>query len=191
MARTKDSKFTHGPTSVLGFKKENDTVDHINIHSMADSELGRKLSHFAHTPFVHPHFGPFYSMEGFWYFARCGFDEQLAHRLRYLSGFRAKQTGKSLPYKWSENFKEDIIAANYQKIIQNENICELMIASELPFDHYYTFGVKGDQDAAKRIITPKDSEWLVPGFEAIRTALKEGVVPTAWIEAEKRYLAKA
>jgi hypothetical protein len=179
---TKEKKYVEDVRSILGFSVDTDGKDHINIHSVGKTELGRLLSHFAHTPFTHPHFGPFYSMEGFWYFARCGFNEKIGNRLRYLSGFRAKQTGKELPYQWYAEFKDDIIAANYQKIIQHENIRELMIKSELPFDHYYTFGPNS------RHVTPKGAEWLVQGFEDIRTALKEGVVPQVWIEAEKRYL---
>lgn len=180
MAR-KESKHAIGDKSLLGFKTENDGVDHINIHSVGKTELGRLLSHFAHTPFTHPYFGPFYSMEGFWYFARSGFVES---RLRYLSGFRAKQVGKDLDYKWYKDFKEDIVAANYQKIIQRDNIRDLMIASELPFDHYYTFGPNSFH------VTPQSTDWLVQGFEDIRLALKEGVVPSVWLEAEKRYLKK-
>lgn len=181
MARKETSKYSSGNKSLMGFTVDKDGVDHINIHSMGKTELGKLLSHFAHTPFTHPYFGPFYSMEGLWYFARSGFVE---NRLRYLSGFRAKQVGKELPYHWYKDFKEDIIAANYQKIIQHERIRDLMIESELPFDHYYTFGPNSVH------VTPKSTDWLVEGFEAIRMALKEGVVPSVWLEAEKRYLKK-
>lgn len=177
------SKYVQDVRSILGFTVEKDGIDHINIHSVGKTELGRLLSHFAHTPFTHPYFGPFYSMEGFWYFARCGFNEKIANRMRYLSGFRAKQAGRDLPQKRFDEFQQDIIAANYQKIILHDNIRELMIKSTLPFDHYYTFGVQG------RHVTPKGAEWLVQGFEEIRTALQEGVVPQVWIDAEKRYLA--
>lgn len=181
MARKENSKHVVGDKSLLGFTLNNDGIDHVNIHSVGKTELGRLLSHFAHTPFTHPYFGPFYSMEGFWYFARSGFIEG---RLRYLSGFRAKQVGKELGYKWYKDFKEDVIAANYQKIIQHENIRDLIIESELPFDHYYTFGPNSFH------VTPRTTDWLVQGFEDIRLALKEGVVPSVWIESEKRYLKK-
>lgn len=181
MAHKENSKYAEGNKSLLGFTVDKDGVDHINIHSMGRTQLGKLLSHFAHTPFTHPYFGPFYSIEGFWYFARSGFVES---RMRYLSGFRAKQVGKELPYHRYKDFKEDIIAANYQKIIQNEHIRELVIASDLPFDHYYTFGPNSLH------VTPKSTSWLVEGFEDIRAALKEGVVPSVWLEAEKRYLKK-
>ena len=185
MTRNNDkSKYVESGISLLGFRPQDDGVTHINIHSRAKTELGKLLSHFAHTPFTHPYIGPFYSMEGFWYFARCGFNEKIGNKLHYLSGFRAKQTGRDLPPIRYEHFKEDILAANYQKIIQHEHIREMMIKSELPFDHYYTFGPNN------RCVCPKETGWLVEGFEDIRTALKEGVVPQVWINAEKRYLAK-
>lgn len=183
MAHSKDkSKQVAGSKSDRGFTVDKDGIDHINIHPLAKTELGRLLSHFLHTPFTHPYFGHFYSMEGFWYFARNGFTDS---RLRYLSGFRAKQAGQEMKeYKAYDNFKEDIIAANYQKIIQHENIREMMIASELPFDQYY---INRPNDFH---ITARSAGWLVPGFEEIRQALKEGVVPSVWLKAEKRYLKK-
>lgn len=181
---TKKTKYQAGEKSIMGYSKAKDGVDHINIHSMGKTELGKLLSHFAHAPFVHPYLGPFYSIEGFWYFARAGFNEQNS-RLRYLSGFRAKQVGREITdLKWYKEFKDDILAANYQKIIQHDRIRELMIESELPFDHYYTFGELNVH------VTPKESEWLIRGMEDIRLALKEGVVPSVWLEAEERYLAK-
>lgn len=185
MTKTKDqSKYVSNNESILGNTPDKDGVTHINIYSRGMTRLGIMLSHFHHAPFTHPYFGPFYSMEGLWYFARNGFDEKSAGRLRYLSGYRAKKVGKEFPMMKYDEFSQDIVAANYQKIIQNEEIRKLMIESDLPFDHYYTFGVLG------QVITPRESDWLIEGFEDIRTALKEGVVPSVWLEAEKRYLGR-
>lgn len=167
--------------SPLGFEAKNDGIDHINIYSNGETELGRLLTHFAHTPFIHPYLGPFASMEGLWFFIRNGgFDENL----RYLSGIKAKKLGRLHQAKWYPDFRSDIIAANYQKIIQNDQLREAVIASELPFDHYYLFGPK------KVLIAPRDSMWLIEGFEEIRKALKEGVVPKCWIDAEQRYISQ-
>lgn len=178
------SKHVQGNASIMGNTPDNDGITHINIYSMGNTELGKLLSHFAHTPFTHPYFGPFYSMEGLWYYARCGWNEEIGGRLRYLSGFRAKRFGKELPIKKYDDFKNDIIAANYQKIIQNERIRELIVSTDLPFDHYYVFG------PMHKVVTPKEADWLLEGFEDIRTALREGVVPTLWLDAERRYLSK-
>lgn len=180
--KAQDSKYLKGKESILGYSPADDGKTHINIHSCAKTELGRLLSHFAHLPFTHQYLGPFYSMEGFWYFARAGFNEKVANRMRYLSGFRAKQVGRMLPNVFYTNFEEDILAANYQKIIQNEKLYKLFVESDLPLDHYYTFG-PGDV-----VVTPKSGGWLTEGFEDIRNAMKEGVIPSVWLSAEKRYL---
>lgn len=175
------SRYTSGDKSVMGFNVENDGLDHINIYTMGKTELGRVLSHFAHTPFKHPYFGPFYSMEGFWYYASAGFKEENS-QMRYLSGSRAKRTGKTLKQVHYDEFMQDIIAANYQKIIQHDRIRELMIESELPFDHYYVYGPNNIH------VTPKSADKLIKGFEEIRKALKQGIVPQVWLDAERRYL---
>lgn len=174
-------KHTNDVKSILGHTKNKDGIDHINIHSVGLTSLGRALSHFAHDPFTHPHYGPFYSIEGFWYFARSGFNESVAGKVRSLSGFRAKKFGRELPTVRCEHFKDEIIAANYQKIIQNESLRSAVIESELPFDHYYTFG------NSDRHITPNSAEWLLEGFEEIRRALQNDVVPEVWLRVDKRY----
>lgn len=167
--------------SPLGFMKANDGKDHINIHSMGKVEIGRLLSHFSHTPFTHPAYGPFYSMEGFYYYLRSGAVDATAGHMRYLSGYRAKRKGTMLKYIANANFEQEIMAANYQKIIQHPDILKLFVGSELPFDHYYTFG-NNDQ-----IIAPKNADWLIEGFEAIRRAMKADTVPECWIAVEERH----
>lgn len=174
-------KNTVDKKSPLGHYKVNDGKDHINIHSMGSTELGKMLSHFSHTPFTHEVYGPFYSMEGFYYYLRSGAVDAVAGHMRYLSGFRAKQKGTKLPYVANANFEQEIMAANYQKLINHPDILELFINSELPFDHYYTFG-KNDV-----IIAPKNSGWLIEGFEAIRRALQLDTVPECWLEVAKRH----
>lgn len=180
------TKYTRAQTSIMGNSVMDDGVTHINIHSRGKTELGVMLSHFFHSPFTHPYFGPFYSMEGLWYYLRSRSTKDKTalpsiERLRYLSGYRAKTAGKQLPYAWYPDFKEDIMAANYQKIIQTPGLREMMVGSELPFDHYYTFG-DGDMH-----VTPNNYDWLCKGFEEIRSALKADVIPSCWVNAEKRY----
>ncbi len=167
--------------SARGFRPDNDGVDHVNIYSNSQSELGRNLSHFVYSPFTHPYLGPFYCMEGFWYFVRNG---QLDDSLRYLTGKRAKNQGREMNPKWYPDFKEDIMAANYIKVIQNTRLKELLKESDLPFDHYYLFNSRNDK---KIIINARDSDWLVEGWVKIRQAIKDDVQPECWVNAEKRY----
>lgn len=168
--------------SLLGNSKVNDGVNHINIHSKGNTYVGKALSHFIHQPFLHPHYGPFYSMEGFWYFTKTGFNEKVANKMRYLSGYRAKQRGCELPYVKNEHFEDVIMAANYQKIIQNEQLRKEFVESSLPFDHYYTFG------EGERIINPKGHEWLIEGFEQMRREMQADEVPSVWLRENERYL---
>jgi hypothetical protein len=168
--------------SDLGHKPDDDKKTHINIHSKAATPLGKLLYDFAHTPFTHPYFSSFYSIEGFRWYVSSGFTED---RMRYLSGSRASRVGKTLRYVRNDNFAEDVMAANYQKIIQHEDIRQMMIESTLPFDYYYV----DERSPLKLVINPKWSEEFIKGFEEIRTALKQGVVPELWLRAEKRYLA--
>lgn len=140
---------------------DQDGITHINIFSKGSTELGRKLSHFAYAPFIHPYFGPFKSMEGFWYYIRAVEPDD---KLRELVGHEAKFYGREKETKFLNNFQEIIMDANYQKIEQNPDIKKLMLESTLPFDHYYTFGPK--QVRLSQFI------WLIEGFESIRTAIK-------------------
>lgn len=159
-----------------------DGLNHINVYSKGKTKLGQFLTHFAHTPFNHPHFGKFQSMEGFWYYLRCGGNDNL----RCLVGFEAKKYGKTLPMKLYDNpeeFHEDILGGNYQKIIQDDKLKEAFISSHLPLLHYYTYG----SEDKTVVIEPQDSIWLMEGLEEIRTALKNDEVPQCWRNSQKRY----
>lgn len=171
--------------SARGFRPEEDGQTHINIYSASPTQLGRWLSHFTHTPFVHPYLGPFACMEGFWYFMRNG---QVDDELRYLAGHRAKIRGREGKPQWYANFKEDIMAANYCKVIQRQPILDALKESTLPFDHYYLFG--GRNGARKVLINAKDNDWLIDGWSEIREAVKADIQPACWINAEKRYISK-
>ncbi len=172
-----------------------DGVDYINIYSRGKTRLGRNLSHFARTPFVHPYFGPFESMEGFWFYMKTG---KVHDQLRYLYGNRAKQYGKGLPTKYDADFKEDILAGNYQKILQNDGLRQAFLNSELPLTHYYLFEQQVDASMIESsvmrksiVIFPKNSDWLIDGLEEIRTEMKQGLVPKCWTNAAKRYVSNA
>lgn len=151
------------------FTPDNDGINHINIYSRGKTELGVNLSHFAKTPFVHPYFGPFNSMEGFWYYLKA---EKKDDKLRQLYGPEAKFYGKKLPSVLVRHFNLLIMDANYLKIKQNPHIAKMMIESTLPFDHYY---VNYKAVSPFKIKIP-GFEWLISGFERIRDDLKNGNV---------------
>lgn len=168
---------------------ENDGVDHINILAKKGKTLlGRRLSHFAHSQFIHPYYGAFQSMEGFWHFASTGFQHDF---LRNEVGFDAKIKARELKLKgnkehWYEEFTEDIMVANYLKIIQDQALATMMIESELPFTHYYLMQDRANP-AKLVMITPREARWMCEGFEKIRAALKEGSTPEFFEKAQIRY----
>ena len=149
---------------------EDDGKNHINIYSHGKTELGRLLSHFAHTPFVHPFFGPFNSMEGFWYYLKAATKDE---KLRQLYGSEAKFYGKRLPSVRVKNFNILIVDANYHKVNQNPRLGNLLVQSTLPFDHYYV----DNRINIGQKVKLSGFEWLIEGFEVIRENIKIGNIP--------------
>lgn len=138
-------------TRVNEFRKEpikldpnNDGVTHINIYSRSNSPLGKFLSNFEYTPFKHPVYGNFDSVEGFWYYIAtgCKHDE-----LRKLYGTSAKTYGKSLIRVEIPNFHEIIKSAIECKIEQHPIMKAKLLFNKLPLTHYFVFkgGVVVDQ----------------------------------------------
>lgn len=158
------------PSSII--LVENDGIDHINISFKGKVELGRMLSHFYESPFMHPIYGQFKSMEGFWQYIRASPAKPEARdALRDLSGMAAKECGRNLENVYINNFVEIINYANYQKIIQNPKIAEAMTQSVLPFKIYY---LHGPEDI---LIHQVRYKWIIDGLEEIRTMIREGRVP--------------
>jgi hypothetical protein len=152
-----------------------DGVKHINIDTYAKTELGRMLVHKFPAKFEHPTFGRFRSIEGFWGFIRTGARED---RWRYLSGMPAKRETRNLDKRWIKNFHQIIMEANFYKVSQNDEIKKLMLASTLPFDHYYIFRSEKMTDNDPGLPTrPQIATWLCAGFEEIRTLLRAGKQP--------------
>lgn len=152
-----------------------DGVTHINIDAHARTELGRLLLHKLASRFEHPMFGQFKSVEGFWGFIRDGARDD---RWRYVSGMAAKYETRKLGPRYIANIHQIIMEANFYKVEQNETIRSLMVASTLPFDHYYIFrSPEMAEDNPGVPIRPQIAPWLTRGFEEIRTLLQFGKRP--------------
>lgn len=143
-----------------------DGIDHINIYSKGRTELGRMLSNFAHSPFTHPEYGSFTSIEGFWYWMKTG---KKHDTLRTLYGFKAKDVGKKLDTVQCDEFNDEIIEAIRCKLRQNRNILRLLTESYLPFEHYYWYG---DVHNPKVYNLPQ-YKWMIDEINRIRTICKE------------------
>jgi len=150
-----------------------DGVTHINVWSKGRTELGRLLSNFAHTPFKHPEYGHFASVEAFWYWLSLG---QTNDELRGLHGFQSKQAGRlirdevlkhsKLPHV--ENFDAKIKKAILCKIEQNDHVKELLRLSELPLTHYYVWGTS---ESYKQTY-PEEYAWIHEYIADVRDYLK-------------------
>lgn len=144
-----------------------DGVDHINVNIEAKTELGRMLSHFYYSPFVHPMYGNFTSIESFWQWIKS---VERPESIRTMSAASAKKEGRGLLKRKVPQFYEVIADANYLRIVQNPEIYEALMLSELPFDTHY----RNTGGLAKR---PQDAVKMIKQFEQIRYWLKNNIQP--------------
>lgn len=150
-----------------------DGVTHICIDFGAKTELGRMLSHYyEHDSFIHPVFGSFKCLEGFWRYINC-IDNENKRRdeFRTASGKAASKISRDLEKRNVKNFKEIIYAANYHRIILDEKLHEKFIQSTLPFDYYHLFG------PAKIVSRGKGYQWIITMYEDLRNIIKNGEQP--------------
>jgi len=142
-----------------------DGVSHINVYSKGRTELGRLLSNFAHTPFVHPVHGRFASVEGYWYWLSCKEDI-----LKELHGYRAKKVGRELggeDYQDGAAFKMNICTDINCKIEQNPNISRMLEEIDLPLVHYFIYG----SGYNPKIVVPTQGLLVINHIESIRATL--------------------
>lgn len=140
---------------------DNDGLDHINLYSKGKTPLGRSLSNFALTPFAHPSFGGFYSVEGFWYWLKTGLQHD---QLRTLYGYRAKKQGTLYESVSCEHFESIICEAIECKVRTYPSISYQLATTDLPLVHYYRYG---DQ-----LITPSSGLWQCAFLEQLRYQLR-------------------
>ena len=157
----------------IDYNPKDDGVTHINIYSKGKTELGRLLSNFGHTPFKHPTYGFFSSIEAFWYWLSLG---ESNDNLRSLYGYQAKKEGAALRVALEkqgnkppriEDFKAEIKKAILCKIEQNERLSNLLKNSTLPLTHYYVWGSESDY----RITYPEKYAWIHEYISVIRDYL--------------------
>ena len=143
------------------YSSKTDGIDHINIYSKAQTQLGKFLSNFEYHP-IDTEDGKFNSIEGYWYWLGCSHSEK--DRLRYLSGFSAKKVGRELGCNdWLEGktFKDKIRKAIDIKInTMPEYYKNRFIKSTLPFTHYYEYGDK--------VVKIPKANWIIKHIEEIR-----------------------
>lgn len=145
---------------------ERDGIDHINVYSKGRTELGRLLSNFADTPFQHPQFGWFRTVEGFWYWLKTG---QKYNDLKSMHGFEAKMIGRKYPVVEIDNFNTKIKTAIRCKLIHHPKLLCMLLDNELPLAHYYVNGSRVKQAGY---------EWILDYYLEVRqSCLTRGYRP--------------
>lgn len=149
---------------------------HINIDSRAKTDMGKMLTHLYESKFVHPEFGPFQSMEGFWAYVR---NNGSGNQFRTMHGMTARRASQKVKSRKIDFFYEIILEANFEKITQNtEGLADMLKESTLPFDHYYVFGPRGAELGADgHLIRPPVAEMMIKMMTEIRDHLKAGTRP--------------
>jgi hypothetical protein len=145
---------------------EKDGVDHINVYSKGKTELGRLLTNFADTPFKHPVYGWFRTVEGFWYWLKTG---GMHEELRDVLGWEAKMLGKKWPAVEVEYFDQKIKTAIRSKLIHHPEILRMLLDNKLPLAHYYVMQGR---------IKQAGYEWINEYYMEVRYAcLQKGYRP--------------
>jgi len=167
-----------------------DGKSHINVYSKGQTELGRMLSNFAHSPFRNMEYD-FASVEAFWYWyilsnAKMSglfgnesiVPEEALDHLRTLDGADKYSNGqitslgaKSEGERLAKLYKvTNLISPNktvlkeiyYLKLANNDQLKDQLQKSTLPFTHYYIMGGKP---------TANQYEWTAKLWEEIRNEL--------------------
>lgn len=149
-------------------KWQEDGVDHINIGYNVKTELGNLLSLDSPLKLKHSIFGHFETVENFRLYIQT---EEKDDRLRYARVVDARKMAKAYKYKRPINLHAMVMDSVYSRIKAYPRVAELIVQSELPFENYYIHPKSGIR------IRPRSFSWLIPGFEEIRVALKEGREP--------------
>ena len=164
-----------GTLSDVKVHQDDDGITHINIGKNGKTKLGQMLAHFYESPFEHPYFGRFASVEGFWHYVQ---NKERDDKLRSLSGMAAKNYGKLLTWCYVERFYDIIASANYYKIEQNQELHDLFVESTLPFDLYYLREATGDAEGQGSVLIKLDNYInIIKGFEDNRILMHYGERP--------------
>lgn len=148
----------------LGRKLPNPLEDndrHINIWTKSRSPLGRMLSNLANYGFLHEDHGWFNCLEGYWYWLTTGCKHE---QFKQMNGFEAKQIGSKMERVEMPDFQERFKEGMRLRLEQNAEIRDALLASALPFEHYYVYG----QDVVRDV---KDRhQWQLDFYDAYRKA---------------------
>ena len=111
----------------------NDGKDHVRIGMAGRTLIGRLLANEALTPFRHPRYGHFSSMEAYWAFVKSGMSNP---DLRALSGDRAVRETHAVPKISTRLFRKLICEGLEIKVETHLQLRTLLAYNELDFVRY-------------------------------------------------------
>jgi len=165
-------RFNNEPEYMKPFKDVmsllGDGVDHINVWTGAETDLGMVLDHAGPLPLNHHVFGFFDNMTSFWFYLQS---VERDDRIRRMTPQAAFKFSKKLTFQKVLNFKAIIADSNWQRIKSKPILMNLLKKSTLPFDAYMVNPETGFRTR------PAFFGWLVWSFEEIRRAVKEDREP--------------
>lgn len=141
-----------------------DGFDHIRIHPSAETALGRLLCNAAHLPLIHPIYGEFACMEGYWQWLRTGMQHEL---FRTVMGHRAYSIGMRYTTLVIPDFRKRVLEGLDCKITQGtygggKRLSDLIVLSNIPFVQYALDLDYGDY------IVDHNFQWFHEGLTQIR-----------------------
>lgn len=149
------------------YNPDREGIDHINAYSKSKTELGKILSNFTPVYFKCED-GAFNSIEGYWYWLKADPSCEGREKLRYLTGFKAKQYGRAIGcVDWCDTnkFKIKIKKALWYKVLAMPRLKQLLLENKLPIVHYYSYG------QPPKVIEPDKDKWIWEAFSVIKETL--------------------
>lgn len=149
---------------------EQDGINHINIYSKGKTNLGKRLTNMHHFTFRYDNI-EFISVEQAWHFYKfCGYPEIANKVLQFKNSFECLKFARDNKQEDSaEHVQTPIFQQLMKDVIRTRIECDIELQnmlrnSWLPFEHYYVYGDK-IQDQRNKY------EWLLDIFEEYRTEL--------------------
>jgi hypothetical protein len=117
----------------MSYRVDTDGVDHINVAATGRTMLGIMLHVGAYSPIVHPEFGYFVSVAGFWGWLGSGRVHDVFRHLYGESAFRALLTYQRAPLGDGVDLIKNAL---WLKVEQNQTLRHLIRLNRLPLVCY-------------------------------------------------------
>lgn len=158
------------------YTPKTDGIDHINIHFWAQTPLGKLLATETECRFIHPDFGPFKSIEGFYFWvSHFGVPDTV----RDAFGTKINKRFGTFKQRRLSNLKELLFTAHIAKISQHHQLVKMMRECTLPFTSYYV-------NERGLVIEIFKRQYLTDFLDAYRNHLRTGASPESFVYKKKK-----